>query len=153
MSCKYNAPALLNTRTKQKHMVRKIDTDSKLHTKLPRVYVFPETTTQQEKQPLDKRNLPQESKTCINGNSSQGNRLIMLHTPFLLRGLRPRGKKILNFVVTLWTTGNSSLQRHGRPQKFFQRGAKPRGLTKMTYFSARRRRERKFSRFFFGALD
>ena len=92
-------------------MVRKIDTDSKLHTKLPHVYVFPVPTTQQEKQPLDKRNLPQESKTCINGNSSQGNRLIMLHTPILLRGLRPRDKKILNFVITLQATGHFSLQR------------------------------------------
>ena len=36
---------------------------------------------------------------------------------------------------------------HGRPQEFLQRGAKPRGLTKMTYFSARRRRKRKILRF------
>ena len=36
---------------------------------------------------------------------------------------------------------------HGRPQEFFQRGANPRGLAKVTYFSTRWRRERKFSRF------
>ena len=41
-----------------------------------------------------------------------------------------------------------STPHHGRPQEFFQSGAKPRGLTKMAYFSARRRREREFSRFF-----
>ena len=37
---------------------------------------------------------------------------------------------------------------HGRPQEFFQRGAKPCELAKMAYFLARRRRERKFTRFF-----
>ena len=42
---------------------------------------------------------------------------------------------------------------HGRPQEFFQTGTKPRGLTKMTYLSARRRREQKLSAIFFGALD
>ena len=39
-------------------------------------------------------------------------------------------------------------RNHGRPQEFFQRGVNPSGLTKITYFSTRRRRERKFSRFF-----
>ena len=37
---------------------------------------------------------------------------------------------------------------HGRPQEFFQRGAKSRGPANRTLFSSRRRRERKFSRFF-----
>ena len=50
----------------------------------------------------------------------------------------------------------SSARDHGRPQKFFQRGAKPPTLKKVNTFSARRakkwpfrrRRKRKFFRFF-----
>ena len=42
--------------------------------------------------------------------------------------------------VRSFSSSSSSRQvctsSHGRPQEFFQRGAKPRGLAKMTYFSA-----------------
>ena len=53
-----------------------------------------------------------------------------------------------NYTLSLLVLHFDSSCTHGRPQEFFQRGANPRGLTKMTYFSARRRRKRKFSRFF-----
>ena len=45
-------------------------------------------------------------------------------------------------------TNLNKLWRHGRPQEFFQKGAELRGLTTITYFSERPRREQKFSRFF-----
>ena len=39
------------------------------------------------------------------------------------------------------------------PAGIFPEGANPGGLAKMAYFSARRGRERKFSRLFFDVLD
>ena len=51
-------------------------------------------------------------------------------------------------VIVARCVAARSVADHGRPQEFFQRGAKPSGLIKMTYFSARRRRQRKFSLFF-----
>ena len=56
-----------------------------------------------------------------------------------------RAKFSGSFCASSWM---GSMAAHGRPQEFFQRGTKPRGLRKMTYFSARRRPERKCSRFF-----